>query len=159
MIRPSLDGADSVRAKLAAIPDEAETALLRAAQDLADDIRAVADRNLSGGVLQSRTGALRDSLASMATGSGAGIGATVTASTPYAAFQEFGFSGTESVREFFRRQTMVFGRAVLPIEVKVRTHDRRVDYPGRSYLRAALAEVAPSIRGALLDAVAEVLRS
>ena len=159
MIGIALDGADTVRARLAAIPGAAETALLRASEELAAQIRSAAESNLSGRILQARSGKLRDSLSVAATASGARINASVSSNVPYAAFQEFGFFGTESVREFLRRQSMAFGRAMTPKQVTVRAHDRRVAYPGRGYLRSALADVGPSVRGVLSDAAAEVLGS
>lgn len=159
MIGISFNGGDAVRARLAAIPGDAEAALLHASTDLVDQIQSAVEGNLSGGVLQTRSGKLRDSLAVTASASGPRIDAGISSNVPYAAFQEFGFSGTESIREFLRRQTMAFGRAITPKEVRVRAHDRRMDYSGRSYLRSALAEIAPTIRDVLSGAMAEVLGS
>jgi hypothetical protein len=159
MIGVELDGADTVRARLAAIPVDAAAALRAAGADLAAQIRSAAEDNLSGGVLQARSGKLRDSLAVATSTSADAIGFAVQAVTPYAAFQEFGFSGTESVRDFLRRQSTVFGRMMAPKEVTVRAHDRGVDYAGRSCLRSALAQLAPTIHGVLSGAMAEVLKS
>ncbi|HLG86251.1 MAG TPA: hypothetical protein VKZ79_03540 [Alphaproteobacteria bacterium] len=159
MIAIELDSIDAVRARLAAIPADTAITLRAAGAELACQIRSAAENNVSGGLLQARSGKLRDSLAVATSTSGTAIGFSVQAITPYAAFQEFGFSGTESVREFLRRQSMVFGRTIAPKEVTVRAHDRQIDYPGRSYLRSALAQFAPTIHDVLSSAMAEVLKS
>ncbi len=57
--------ADAVTARLAALPDKADSALRTAAADLIGRLRDRVDANLSGGVLQSRTGTLRASLAAV----------------------------------------------------------------------------------------------
>jgi hypothetical protein len=141
---------------LNAYPAAAEAAISRASNLIAAQILAAASRNLSGGVLKARTGTLRASLAAQVRAMGNSVAATVTADTPYAAFQEYGFSGIENIAPFVRRQTMAFGRPVKPVDVPVRAHTRRVDYPAHSFLRAALAEIAPAIPGILADALAEV---
>lgn len=71
----------------------------------------------------------------------------------YAAFQEYGFHGTESVRAHLRTVTAAFGRAIAPVSVPVHAHDRRVDYAGHPFLAPTLADSADGIRTALADAV------
>jgi phage gpG-like protein len=146
----------ALTAWLQSLGPTAEAAAAIAASDLADRLLAIADRNLSGEVLNTRTGALRASLAA-SVDPGANLRATVTASAPYAAFQEYGFTGTETVRAHLRQQTQAFGRATAPVTAQVRAHDRRVDYPAHSYLRSALAELAPNIAATLQAATAEAL--
>ena len=141
---------------LNAYPAAAEAALSRVSTLVAAQILAVASRNLSGSVLKARTGTLRASLAAQVSATGNGLAATVTADTPYAAFQEYGFSGVENVGASIRRQTTAFGRPIKPIDVPVRAHTRRVDYPAHSFLRTALAEIAPGIPGILADALGEI---
>jgi hypothetical protein len=144
--------------RLSTLPDRADSALTRAAESLTDRLLGLASGNLSGSVLKARTGTLRASLrATVATGGA--IAASVTASAPYAAFQEYGFSGVENVRASARRQSRAFGRAISPVVVAVRAHQRRVDYPGRSYLRSALAALAPEIGQAIRAAVAQAVES
>jgi hypothetical protein len=148
--------ADAVRDRLAALPDKADSALRAAATDLVARLRDRVDGNLSDGVLNARTGALRASLAA-GLAQGGGIAATVSASTPYAAFQEYGFSGSESVRAHLRLQAQAFGRPIRPVEVQVRSYSRQVDYPAHSYLRSALADLSSDISDGISAAVAEAL--
>jgi hypothetical protein len=148
--------ADAVMARLAALPDRADSALRGAAADLIARLRDRVDGNLSGGILNARTGTLRASLA-VGLQQGGGITATVSASAPYAAFQEYGFSGSESVRAHLRLQTQAFGRPIRPVEAQVRTYSRRVDYPAHSYLRSALADLSGDISDGIAAALAGAL--
>jgi phage gpG-like protein len=155
MIAATLSTA-AITAWLSQLGPKAEAAAAIAAAEIADQLLAIAGRNLSGEVLNARTGALRASLAA-SVDPGQNLRATVTASAPYAAFQEYGFTGTERIRAHLRQQTQAFGRPIAPVTAEVRAHDRRVDYPAHSYLRAALAELSPQIAGLLADATAEAL--
>ena len=155
MIGATLD-ADAVTARLAALPDKADSALRGAAADLVARLRDRVDANLSGGVLNARTGTLRASLAA-GLSQGGDIAATVTASAPYAAFQEYGFSGSENVRAHLRLQSQAFGKPIRPVEAQVRAYTRRVDYPAHSYLRSALADLSVEIFDGIETAVAEAL--
>jgi hypothetical protein len=148
--------ADAVRDRLAALPDKADSALRAAAADLVARLRDRVDGNLSGGVLNARTGALRALLAAGLAQDG-GIAATVSASAPYAAFQEYGFSGSESVRAHLRLRAQAFGRPIRPVEARVRAYSRQVDYPAHSYLRSALADLSSDISNGISAAVAEAL--
>jgi hypothetical protein len=156
MISASLENAGAVADWLRSLGPKAEAASAAASADIADRLLALAQDNLSGEVLNARTGALRRSLRASVDLS-AGILATVTADTPYAAFQEYGFTGTETVRAHLRRQTKAFGRAIRPVEAQVKAYSRRVDYPAHSYLRSALAALAPDIASILADATAKAL--
>ena len=147
---------DAVMARLTALPDRADSVLRGTASDLIGRLRDRVEANLSGGVLNARTGALRASLAAALTQAG-GIAATVTASAPYAAFQEYGFSGSESVRAHLRLQTQAFGRPIRPVEAQVRAYGRQVDYPAHSYLRSALADLSGEIGEGIAAAVAGAL--
>jgi phage gpG-like protein len=159
MIDAAIDNADAVVDGLADLAAKADAALAAAAQDLAGRLLALAAENLSGSVLKARTGTLRDSLSASVDVSGADIRAIVGSSAPYAAFQEYGFTGVESVRAHLRRQTVAFGRAIAPVQVAVRPYDRRVDYPAHSFLRSALADMSQDIESGLSDALAEAFAS
>jgi hypothetical protein len=148
--------ADAVKARLSALPDRADGALRTAAADLIGRLRDRVDANLSGGVLNARTGTLRASLAA-SLDQGGGISATVTVSAPYAAFQEYGFSGGETVRAHLRLQSQAFGKPIRPVEAQVPAYTRQVDYPAHSYLRSALAELSAEIFDGITTAVAEAL--
>jgi phage gpG-like protein len=156
MIGATLDD-KALLESLAALPAEADRALADAAQTLADRLLALAAGNLSGAVLKTRTGDLRASLrASVSVDNG--LLARVTAATPYAAYQEYGFTGIESVRAATRLQAQAFGRSIAPVTVAVRAHQRRVAYPAHAYLRPALATLAPELHAALAAALQEALR-
>jgi len=148
---------DTMLQHLAAIGPRADAALRDSSADLVDRLRNAVDRNLSGGVLKTRSGALRVSLAGTLT-EGTGLTGTVSVGTPYAAFQEYGFSGTEGVRAYLRQRRGP-GRRGKSGPILVRAHDRRVDYPAHSFLRSALAEMAPDIRRAIAAAVAGAIAS
>jgi len=148
--------ADAVLDRLAALPERADSALNEAAADLTARLRDRVDANLSGGVLNARSGALRASLAAGLDQAG-GLTARVTAAAPYAAFQEYGFSGGESVRAHLRLVTQAFGRPIRPVAAQVQAYGRQVDYPHHSYLRSALAEMSADIQDGMAAAIAEAL--
>ena len=148
--------ADAVIARLGALPDRTGQAVQAAAADLMARLRDRVDGNLSGGVLNPRSGALRTSLAA-GLDQASGISASLSASTPYAAFQEYGFSGSESVRAHLRRVTWAFGRPIRPVMAQVGPYSRTVDYPAHSYLRSALADLSVDVRTGIEAAVAGAL--
>jgi len=157
MIGATLNNAGMVADWLAGLAPKADAALRDATADLLQRLRDRVDGNLSGGVLNAPTGTLRASLAAGLSQAG-GIAATVTASAPYAAFQEYGFSGSETVRAHLRRQSQAFGKPIRPVDVAVRTYSRLVNYPAHSYLRSALAELSHDINSGIAAAVAEALQ-
>ncbi len=113
-----------------------------------------AEEKLSGQILQPRSGALRRALlASPAVESisGMAIGTVgVDSSVPYGAIHEFGFEGTESVREYMRRTKT--GRMA-----PVRAHSRQMYMPQRSYLRSAIGDRLQQIAANLQQAVSEAV--
>ncbi len=156
MIKATLPNLDAVTAWLTSLGPKAAEAAVGAADQLTQRLLDLADGKLSGEVLNARSGALRASLRAGVDLTGT-ILATVTADTPYAAFQEYGFTGTEGVRAHLRLQSRAFGRPIAPVEAQVRAYSRQVDYPAHSYLRSALAELAPQIGPVLADATAKAL--
>jgi hypothetical protein len=151
-----LTNANAVLDRLDALGPRIDDALRNATGRILDRARSRIDGKLSGAALKSRSGALRASLAASLNSSG-GPGGSIGVATPYGAFQEYGFHGSESVRAHLRSQSQAFGRTTKPKEVAVRAHARQVDYPGHSYLRSALAEIAPDIRGEMAAALNAVL--
>ncbi len=148
--------ADAVMDRLAALPGKADSALSGAAADLMARLRDRVSGNLSGGVLNARSGALRASLVASLDQAG-GLVARVTADMPYAAFQEYGFSGGESVRAHLRLQAQAFGKPIRPVEVQVRAYSRHVNYPAHTYLRSALADLSGDTRSGVEAAIAGAL--
>jgi hypothetical protein len=148
--------ADAVLARLGALPDRASQAVQAAAADLTARLRGRVEGNLSGGILNVRSGALRASLAG-GLGQAGGISAKLSATAPYAAFQEYGFSGSESVRAHLRQVTRAFGRPIRPVMAQVGPYNRTVDYPAHSYLRGALADLSADMSSGIAAAITEAL--
>lgn len=122
-------------------------------------VRIVKEEKLSGQVLgQGRPPRLRNAVHAEMLDAGpdavmAAVGVNL-ADARYARFWEYGFTGTEQVREHLRTLSQVFGRPVEPHQVTVRAHSRNVNQPARSYLRSTLAEQESRIRAKLAAAVA-----
>jgi hypothetical protein len=104
----------------------------------------VKDEKLTGQVLANRTGRLRSSIHSQVEITDTAVTGAVFANmsqAAYARFWEYGFSGTEQVREHLRHMTAAFARPLAtPRDVLVKAHTRRVEQPARSYLRSTLEE-------------------
>jgi hypothetical protein len=89
--------------------------------------------------------------------SGRRISASVFTALKYGAAQEYGFAGTVGVRASLRRITQAFGRPIAEKIASVRTYDRRMNLPERSFLRSALEDMAPAIAEGIEAAVAEAV--
>jgi len=153
MFDVEIEGADALDARLAVLPDAVRAALAAKIAELAQRLAEKIKGNLSGAVLQSRGGALRDSIE-------ADLGAdmaTFLAKTKYAAAQEYGFAGAESVSAHSRTIKQAFGRAIAPKEVFVRAFSRQMNLPERSYMRSALEEMQGDIAAELAQAIREGL--
>lgn len=108
----------------------------------------VVRRNLSGGVLQARTGRLRDSI--QVESDGAGF--RVFSDAPYARVQEYG--GKIDIPETVpvNAKALAFEYAgKLVFATHARAHE--VVIPERSFMRSALAEIAPLFLEDLRDAL------
>lgn len=144
---------EAVVARLRAMPDLVRNSLLRAVTEEAVRVQARVRQKLAGEVLGERTHHLHDSIHFTVTDDASGILAKVGADVVYAAIHEYGFHGTENVREHLRRMSVAFGKPIEPIEVTVRAHARKVNLPERSFLRSTLAEMAADIVARLEAAV------
>jgi hypothetical protein len=134
----------NLEARLATMGNAVRASLIEATGALAE--RLLASVRLPDGPLLA-------SIAVNASGDGDGARATLSSDLPYAAYQEYGFAGTEQVREHLRLQSVAFGRAMTPREVLVRAFARNVDYPGTAFLESVLAETSGEIVEAYSDAV------
>jgi hypothetical protein len=144
--------------RLRALPDAINSGLLRGITQLGIELqRHVQQDKLSGQVLRSRTGSLRSSIGLRVDQSGGAVTASVFADSRYAGAQEYGFTGTISVRASLRRIRDAFGRPIAEKTISVRAYDRRIDLPERSFLRSALADMAPVIRDEVGAALAEAI--
>jgi phage gpG-like protein len=157
MFALQLDGLKEADARLTAYPAALTAALSAKAAELAAALAdMVKNDKLSGGVLNARSGALRDSIAASVSADADGGVASVGSEgdVKYAAIQEYG--GKTSAHEILpvKAQALAFviGGAQL--------FARRVEHPGslipeRSYLRSSLDDVRDEIVAALAEAATE----
>jgi phage gpG-like protein len=161
MFALELEGLEETSARLDGYPAALQAALSAKADELAAALAdLVKNGKLSGAVLNSRTGALSDSITASVSANADGALASVGSEgdVKYAAIQEYG--GKTSAHE------------ILPLKANVLafvTGDgqhfaRRVEHPGsvipeRSYLRSALEDMKDEILGALTDVAAEAWES
>ena len=158
MITAYLVGDVQLLERLRALPDAINSGLLREITQLGIELqRHVQQDKLSGQVLRSRTGSLRSSIGLRVDQSGGAVTASVFTDSRYAGAQEYGFTGTISVRASLRRIRDAFGRPIAEKTISVRAYDRRIDLPERSFLRSALADMAPVIRDEVGAALAEAI--
>jgi len=158
MIEVSTAGLDAEVARLGALPRSLAARLEQEVGRLGDLLRDRVERNLSGQVLQRRSGRLAASIAVDVKRAGAAITASVTSDSPYAAIHEYG--GTIPAHQIlpvnaralafpWRGQQRFFKRVSLPA----------VTMPERSFMRRALDDTAPDIRAAIEDATREAMTS
>jgi phage gpG-like protein len=157
MLTLSLEGQAELSERFGAMPDQLRAALKEKVDVLAQDLFGqVVGVNLSGGVLNARSGALRDSIALQATEQDSQIGAQVLSDgdIPYAAIQEYG--GKTAAHEILPDKT----KALVFVMKGKQVFARKIEHPGsqipeRSYLRAALEnqcdEIAQGLAGVVFD--------
>jgi hypothetical protein len=160
MSEAAVSGVDTVLANLRAVPGAVQDGLARALTCLSLELQSAAQDKLSGGMLKSRTGALRGSIAASLASSGSGVAVSVGSDLPYAGFQEYGFQGVETVSAHLRTIKQAFGHPLRAgtERIAIGGYSRKVDYPAHSFLRSALTELRPEIVGALDAAVGEAVR-
>jgi len=143
MLEIQITGTEAIAANLQSMPDRVNTALQGALQSLADQLVSYVQENkLSGQVLNRRSGALASSIV----GTVDGVTCSIGSDMPYAAFWEYGFTGTESVRSYIRKRQKGG-------EVAVRAFTRMIDQAPRSYLQSALDENGDLINSTVNDAI------
>ena len=138
-------------------PDAVVTALLAKSEQLRQELLAKVEANLSGGLLQERSGALKASIFAEVDADAGAIAFSVgSEGVPYAAIQEYG--GTTAPHDIVpvKAQALAFAGAAGP------TFARRVHHPGsrlpaRAYLGGALDAMQDEIAGGLKAAVLEAL--
>ena len=107
--------------------------------------RVVANK-LSGQVLKVRTGTLRRSIHNDVITTGSSVTGIVGTNLEYAAFHEYGFQGTQNVKEHLRTIKQAFGKPLKsPKKITVSAHARQVNYPEHSFLRSALSDMRQDI--------------
>jgi phage gpG-like protein len=146
MLSISLNGVEAVDAKLAAYPNALAASLGKASDRLAAALLdKIVGEKLSGGVLQSGTGALAASITSNVAIDSDTIIATIASSgVKYARIQEYG--GKTAAHEI----VPVKGQALAFVVGGAQRFARSVNHPGsqipeRSYLRSSLSEMSDLI--------------
>lgn len=151
-----IEGLEALAGRLEAMPEKLAAALGEEAARLGEELRGAVERNLSGGVLQQRSGRLAGSIDVSVERSGAAVSATVGSDAPYAAIHEYG--GVIPAHEILPRSARALA---FPWQGRERFFKRvelpAVQMPERSFLRSALAEMAPEIRAALAAAVSRAV--
>lgn len=152
-----LSGLEALDQQLAALPANLAARLQSKARDLAEALAArVRDEKLSGQALETKSGALKASIAASVAVEGGAVTATVgsVGDVKYAAIQEYG--GRTSAHEILpdKAQALAF------IVGGVMRFARRVEHPGstlpaRRYLSASLAESRDQILAEFGSAVTE----
>ena len=138
-------------------PDTVAAALAAKAEELRQALLAKVEANLSGDLLQERSGALKASIVAEVTADPDAVAFSVASEgVPYAAIQEYG--GTTGPHDIVpvKAQALAFAGAAGP------TFARRVHHPGshlpaRGYLGSALDAMQDEIAGGLKAAVLEAL--
>jgi HK97 gp10 family phage protein len=152
----TIEGLEVLAARLEAMSGKLAAALGQEAARLGDELRAAVERNLGGGVLQQRSGRLAASIDVSVQRDGAAVSATVGSDVPYAAIHEYG--GMIPAREILPQSARALA---FPWQGRPRFFKRvelpPVQMPERSFLRSALAEMAPEIRAALAAAVSRAV--
>jgi phage gpG-like protein len=156
MLHFTLEGQAEFSARLAALPDDLRAALAQKIDALGQDLLAqIVGVNLNGGVLNARSGALRNSIHLRKQNQDAlAIEIGSDGSAPYDAIHEYG--GKTAAHEILPAKAKVLAFA----SAGKQAFARRVNHPGshipeRSYMRGALAEKSAEIREALSAALAE----
>jgi phage gpG-like protein len=157
MFALALEGLEDTSAQLDGYPAALQAALNAKAAELAAALAdLVKNDKLSGAVLNSRTGALSDSITASVIADADGAFASVGSEgdVKYAAIQEYG--GKTSAHEILPAK----GDVLAFVIGDAQHFARRVEHPGsqipeRSYLRSALEDMQDEIVAALGDAAAE----
>lgn len=159
MISGFVTGDAAVVARFERIPlalrEQLRVAVTRLAIKLQRKVKA---DKLSGQVLKVKTGTLRRSIDQSVMQTEHGVTGKVSTNVSYGKKHEYGFHGTETVPAQLRTIKQAFGRSITPVEVMVKSYEKRVDLPERSFLRSALREMNESgeIRHEIEAAVARV---
>ena len=149
--------ADGISAWFARIPAALRAALGPAFADLAGELQSGVRAKLDGDVVKSRSGALAASLFAASDDSSAQAGIDLDAA-PYGAALEFGASIPAQLIAIKNGKALAFAVGGSQVFAKHVTHPAFV-LPPHSFLRSALAELAPDALAMLDDAVTEAMQA
>lgn len=153
MITGYLLGDKETIAKLQSMYPNMRDRLTKTVDSLALRLLAhVKQDKLSGQVLKNRTGNLRSHITKRLQITPTSVIGTVGTNISYAAYHEYGFHGIVTVREHLRR-----AKAGMAMST-VRAHTRNVNYPAHSFLRTALADMAPQIKSEISQSLTQAAR-
>lgn len=155
MLKIGMTGDAELAARLSAMPDGLRSALTAKVGSLAQALYSqVVDVNLNGGVLNARSGALRDSIRIAIDPQDTQIGAEIFSNgdTPYAAILEYG--GKTAAHEILPDKA----KALAFVLNGKQMFARRIEHPGsqiaaHSYLRSALDDESDEILSSLRQTV------
>jgi phage gpG-like protein len=160
MFALEIRGLDETSARFDAYPAALQAALGAKATELAAALTDLVKNKLSGAVLNTGSGALRDSIAASVTADADGVLASVGSEgdVKYAAIQEYG--GKTSAHEILP----VKGDVLAFVASDGQHFARRIEHPGsvipeRSYLRSSLEDMKDEILAALADCAADAWES
>jgi phage gpG-like protein len=160
MFRLDVRGLDETSARFDAYPAALQAALGAKATELATTLADLVKNKLSGAVLNTSSGALRDSIAANVTADSDSVLASVGSEgdVKYAAIQEYG--GKTSAHEILP----VKGDVLAFVAGDGQRFARRIEHPGsvipeRSYLRSSLEDMKDEILSALAGTAAETWES
>jgi hypothetical protein len=158
MLDLEVTGLDALARRLSSMPAAIRRALAEKRDELAQSLLDKAQAKVSGDVLKSRSGALRDSLRMSPIGD---LAAEIFSSpdVKYAAAQEYGFDGEETVSSHSREIREAFGKAIDPKAIFVSAFARHMHLPERSYLRSSLSEMEDDILQGFAQALEEGTQS
>ena len=153
-------GLDETSARFDAYPAALQAALGAKASELATALADLVKNKLSGAVLNTSSGTLRDSIAASVTADSDRVLASVGSEgdVKYAAIQEYG--GKTSAHEILP----VKGDVLAFVAGDGQHFARRIEHPGsvipeRSYLRSSLEDMKDEILAALASTAAEAWES
>jgi len=161
MLSVTLTGADELAGRLDDVPAVVTAAIAAKSAALADQLLGLVRQKLSGGVLQSRSGALAGSVGvDGPTIAGDRVVTRLFAGgdLKYAAIQEYG--GVTSPHDILpsRAKALAFLAGGEQVFAKV-VHHPGSHIPERSYLRSSLAQMADAIESGMKSAVLDALQT
>jgi phage gpG-like protein len=153
MLTVQLVGDDRLVARLEAMPGRLHDGIARAVTRLGFELQRRVQEKLSGEVLKVRTGTLRSSINTQITDTPTEVSATVGTNVAYARYHEYGVARSWVIEA---RNAQVL-RFTIGGQTLFRRRVTHPPLPERSFLRSALAEMAPQIEEGLREAIAEVI--
>lgn len=147
MLKIEIIGGEEVARRLSAIEPKVHGSLLSTITKLSFELQAkVVSEKLQGQVLGNKTGTLWWSITPRIEDTPTRISGRVGTNVDYGFIHEYGFKGNVTVDSHLRQITKAWGRSITPKKVFVRTHQKKANYPVRSFLRSALREMEPMIK-------------